>query len=96
MSFIDSQTVFTMQLHEEKGCGGIKDEEEVGEFTNYKVANYNAAFHHGNLGFSHAGTSALNTFIIVERRSTTPPPLSAQLFSYHLHRETQSHQTHRF
>lgn len=80
MSFIDSQTVFTVQLHKEKAGGGISDEEEVGEFTNYKVANYNAAFHHGNLGFSHAGTSALNTFIIVKRRSTTPPPLSANPF----------------
>jgi len=29
---------------------------------------------------SHAGTSALDTFIIVERHRTTPPPLSANPF----------------
>lgn len=79
-----------------KGGGGIKDGEKVGESKSFyllwhTMANYNAAFHHGNLGFSHAGTPALNTFIIVERCSITPPLYSASVFSYHLHTEKHNH-----
>lgn len=101
MTCIDSQTIFhsaTAWRLEVWGKGRkvIKDWEAAAESKSFyllwhTLANYNAAFHHGNLGFSHADTSPLNTFITVEPRGISPPLYSARIFSSHLHAEKHNH-----
>lgn len=76
-----------------KGGGGIKDGEKVEESMSfhYYGTPWRITMQRFILGFSHAGTPALNTLIIVERRSITPPLYSASVFYYHLHTEKHNH-----
>jgi len=81
MSFIDSKTVFTVHLQEKKGRwrnkrwrGGGRIYKSQGGKLQCSISSWKPPTR------SHAGTSALDTFIIVERHRTTPPPLSANPF----------------
>jgi len=81
MSFIDSKTVFTVHLQEKKGRwrnkrwrGGGRIYKSQGGKLQCSISSWKPPTR------SHAGASALDTFIIVERHRTTPPPLSANPF----------------